>query len=224
MDLRIDPLLAAEPIPTGRTIDAIYRAAAAHGVDRRRVIVLYSPTASGADFAAAQLDAAGCMAGFGAADLAAGIAVGDIGSGCGIAMKVSDWDFRSVLKNTDTTATHEMFHVLQGQYLRSCTCSNQRNYAKAPRWILEGTADFAGYRDTYAMDSVTTQKVRTLSLVLARDPSANVSLPQLDQALFDGSIGVDIGYAGAAGGQLPRRDQLGAESALRLLREHGRSH
>jgi hypothetical protein len=63
--------------------------------------------------------------------------------------------------------------------------------------MIEGTADLVGFRDTYGTDQLTAQRVRTMALTFGRDPTANVSLPRLDQALFDGSMGVDIRYARA---------------------------
>lgn len=197
MDLRIDPLLDAQPAAVARAIDALFKMAVASGLERRKVIVFYSPTAAGVTFASRQLDESGCMAGFDPAGLAAGMGVGSVDQGCGLAQKLGDWSFPQRFIILESMVAHEGFHVYQGQILRACGCPNQRYYAKAPRWMLEGTADIAGFESAYGIGSPTMTALRRANLALGRDSSADVSLPQLDQALFDGGIGVDIRYSRA---------------------------
>jgi hypothetical protein len=126
-----------------------------------------------------------CMNGMPRQYIAEGEGVGDSNTGCGFIMRmgVGQYGVCPLCKDSLVTASHEMFHVYQGQRLRSCSCPG-RFYAKMPRWFLEGTADFAGYTVTFGETPEVLAGLKKKYGASGRGGKLDIGFEKMDEVLF----------------------------------------
>ncbi|MGA1739207.1 MAG: hypothetical protein ACO4AM_08000, partial [Candidatus Nanopelagicaceae bacterium] len=181
--LFVDPLLASDA-NVQRLVHMSLRTMARYRMSPGVKLFFYSKDSEGVDWVSEALDREQCLTHQPAEILAFVEGIADAATGCGFIMRlgVGLWDLPFPFRTRLVTAAHEMFHVHQGQRLKTCVCPTSEGVGaiKAPRWFLEGSADVAGFTMVYGEGPQTVRDLLAVGAVVGRGGELDIGFDEMN--------------------------------------------